>query len=80
VFEAENLTAIREPIVYPVWDPQHLTTMSASTACYGNSFTLYIFVLFFLMFFWVIVPCSLRMNERLGGTYLHLHGRKSAKH
>jgi hypothetical protein len=24
-----------------MWDPQHLTTLWASTACYGNSFTLF---------------------------------------
>jgi hypothetical protein len=23
-----------------MWDPQHLTTLWASTACYGDSFTL----------------------------------------
>jgi hypothetical protein len=25
-----------------MWDPQHLTILSASTACYGNSFTFYL--------------------------------------
>jgi hypothetical protein len=30
--------------------------------------------------FWDVVPCSLYMNRRFGGTYhLHIEGRKSAK-
>jgi hypothetical protein len=37
--KANNLTVICEPIVYTMWDPQHLTTLYASTACYGDSFT-----------------------------------------
>jgi hypothetical protein len=36
--KAESLTAICEPIVYTMWDLQHLTTVEASTACYGDSF------------------------------------------
>jgi hypothetical protein len=40
VRRADNLTAIYEPIVYTMWDPQHLTTLEASTACYGDSLTL----------------------------------------
>jgi hypothetical protein len=32
--KADNLTAIYEPIVYKMWEPQHLTTLWASTACY----------------------------------------------
>jgi hypothetical protein len=27
VLRADNLTAICEPIVYTVWDPEHLTTL-----------------------------------------------------
>jgi hypothetical protein len=27
VRRADNLTVVREPIVYEVWDPQHLTTL-----------------------------------------------------
>jgi hypothetical protein len=38
---ADNFTAICELTVYTVWDPQHLTTMYTSTACYGNSFTFF---------------------------------------
>jgi hypothetical protein len=39
--KADNLDAISEPIVWTMWDPQHLTTLQASTACYGDSFTLW---------------------------------------
>jgi hypothetical protein len=35
--KAGNLTAICEPNVYTVWDPQHLTTLEVSTVCYGDS-------------------------------------------
>jgi hypothetical protein len=34
--EADNLTAISEPIVYKMWEPQHLTTVWAFTACYRD--------------------------------------------
>jgi hypothetical protein len=34
-----NLTAICEPIIYAVWDPQHFTTLQTCTACYRESFT-----------------------------------------
>jgi hypothetical protein len=33
-----NLTAICEPIVYKMWEPRRLTTLT-STACYVASFT-----------------------------------------
>jgi hypothetical protein len=36
--KTENLTAICEPIVYKMWEPQCLTTTWASTACYKDSF------------------------------------------
>jgi hypothetical protein len=36
---ADNLTAICEPIVQKMWEPQHLTTLWAFTACYRDSFT-----------------------------------------
>jgi hypothetical protein len=35
---ADNLTAICEPTVYIMWEPQRLTTLWASTACYRDSF------------------------------------------
>jgi hypothetical protein len=38
--KADNLTAIYEPIVKKMLEPQHLTTLWASTACYRDSFTL----------------------------------------
>jgi hypothetical protein len=31
--KADNLTTICEPIVYKMLEPQHLTTLRASTAC-----------------------------------------------
>jgi hypothetical protein len=31
--KADNFTAIYEPIVYKMWEPQHLTTLWASPAC-----------------------------------------------
>jgi hypothetical protein len=37
--EADNLTAICEPIIYKMWESQRLTTSWASTACYRDSFT-----------------------------------------
>jgi hypothetical protein len=40
VREADNLTAICEPIVQKMWDPQRLTTLWASMACYRDSFFL----------------------------------------
>jgi hypothetical protein len=36
---ADNLTAICEPIVYNMWEPQRLTTLRAFMACYRDSFT-----------------------------------------
>jgi hypothetical protein len=36
---ADDLPAICEPIVDTMWDPQHLTTLWASTVCYGDNFT-----------------------------------------
>jgi hypothetical protein len=36
----DNLTAICEPIVLKMWEPQRLTTLWAFTACYRDSFTL----------------------------------------
>jgi hypothetical protein len=37
--KADNLTAICEPIIYKMWEPQRLTTLWVSMACYKNSFT-----------------------------------------
>jgi hypothetical protein len=41
---ADNLTAISEPIVYKMWELQHLTTLWSSTACYTDCF---VFTFFF---------------------------------
>jgi hypothetical protein len=40
--KVDNLTAICEPTVQKIWEPRRLTTLWASTACYRDSFTLYI--------------------------------------
>jgi hypothetical protein len=39
--KADNLTAICEPIVYKMWESQHLTTLWASTARYRDTFTIH---------------------------------------
>jgi hypothetical protein len=39
-----NLAAIYEPIVYKMWEPQHLTTLWASMACYRDSYFLYFYI------------------------------------
>jgi hypothetical protein len=36
--EADNLTAICEPIVQKMWEPRRLTTLWASTARYSDTF------------------------------------------
>jgi hypothetical protein len=41
--KAHNLTSICEPIVWKMWEPQHLTTLWSSTASYKDSFTFYSF-------------------------------------
>jgi hypothetical protein len=41
--KADNLTAICELIVQKMSEPQHLTTLWASTACYRASFTFFTF-------------------------------------
>jgi hypothetical protein len=42
--KADSFTAICEPVVYEIWEPQRLTTLRASTACYRNGF-IFIFLL-----------------------------------
>jgi hypothetical protein len=37
--KADNFTAICEPIVYKMWEPQHLTALWVSTAHYRDTFT-----------------------------------------
>jgi hypothetical protein len=41
VRKTDNLAAICEPIIYTMLDPWHVITLQASTACYGDSFTLW---------------------------------------
>jgi hypothetical protein len=36
-----DLTAIREPIVWKMWEPRRLRNQWASTACYRGSFTIF---------------------------------------
>jgi hypothetical protein len=37
--KADNLAIICDPIVYKMWEPQHLTTLWVSTARYRDTFT-----------------------------------------
>jgi hypothetical protein len=39
--KADNLTAICEPIAWKIREPQCLTTVWVSTACYRDSFTFF---------------------------------------
>jgi hypothetical protein len=36
VRKAENLTIISQSIIWKTWEPRHLITLRASTACYRN--------------------------------------------
>jgi hypothetical protein len=38
---ADNLTAIREPIIYKMWEPRRLTNLWASTTCYRDIFAFF---------------------------------------
>jgi hypothetical protein len=40
-----DLTTICEPIVYKMWEPEHLTILWVSTACYRDTFTFYLYFL-----------------------------------
>jgi hypothetical protein len=39
VCKADNLTAVCQPTVLTMWDPQQFSTLYVPTACYGDSFT-----------------------------------------
>jgi hypothetical protein len=39
--KAHSLTTICETIVWKMWEPRRLTTTSASTTCYADSFTFF---------------------------------------
>jgi hypothetical protein len=43
--KADNLTANSEAIIQKMWEPQRLTTLWASTACYRDSFYLFTFTI-----------------------------------
>jgi hypothetical protein len=49
--KADNLTAICDPIVYKMWEPQHLTALWVSTARYSDTFTFFIFLSSTITFF-----------------------------
>jgi hypothetical protein len=44
VREADNLTAICEPIVQKMWEPRRLTTLWAFMVCYRDSFTFFFYL------------------------------------
>jgi hypothetical protein len=44
VRKADNLTAICEPIVWKMLEPQRLVNLWAFTACYRDSFTFFTFL------------------------------------
>jgi hypothetical protein len=47
--KVDSLTAICEPIVWKLWEPRHLTTLWASTACYRGSFTFTIIIIIIII-------------------------------
>jgi hypothetical protein len=57
-YKTDILNAICEPIFYKMWDIRCLTSLSASTACYRNSFT-------FLLFFYLVLICSRTLYWRI---------------
>jgi predicted transglutaminase-like protease len=57
VRRADNLTAICEPIVQTMWNPQHVTTLWSSRSCYGDSFTLLYFYCHIIIII-IIIICS----------------------
>jgi hypothetical protein len=62
VSKSDNLTAIYEPIVEKMWEPQHLTTLWASTACYRDTFIL-------LYYYFVLLFCELFYDVSIGAMY-----------
>jgi hypothetical protein len=43
-----NLTAICEPIVQKMWEPQRLTTLWASMVCYRDSVTFFSLISYYI--------------------------------
>jgi hypothetical protein len=62
--KADNLTAICEPTVYKMWEPQHLLTIWASTACYRDSFTYFYIVRVHTNY--IYVACSINSHGYKG--------------
>jgi hypothetical protein len=60
--KADNLTAICEPTVYKMWEPQHLTTLWVSTARYRDTFT---------------IGSELQCSRTVAGGILHTQSRSA---
>jgi hypothetical protein len=43
--KADNLTAICVPVAKKMWEPRHLTTVWAFTACYRDIFTSTLYIM-----------------------------------
>jgi hypothetical protein len=60
--KADNFTAICEPTVWIMWDPQRLTTLWASIACYRDRFT-FTFNCLGIFYSRSILPCTARIKH-----------------
>jgi hypothetical protein len=47
--KVDNLTVISESIVWKMWEPRRLRALWSSTARYRDSFTFYVFIIYFIM-------------------------------
>jgi hypothetical protein len=56
VREPDNLTVVCEPIVWTMWDPQRLTTLWASLACYRITLR-FTFCLILILLFYISYHC-----------------------
>jgi hypothetical protein len=66
--KADNLTAICEPIVYKMWEPQLLTPLWAFMACYRDSFTFIFYVCYIMIQFhitFVVVYYYIMINHAI---------------
>jgi hypothetical protein len=61
--KADNFTC--DPIILKIWEPQRLTTIWTSTACYSDIFTL-LFTLLFIIFVVLKYVLPLVGNETSG--------------
>jgi hypothetical protein len=58
--KTDNLTAICVPTALKMREPQRLTTLWASKACYRNSFTFFLTTTkIIILVFWNVTPCCL---------------------